>query len=164
MANIMMLNRDMSPVHQAARLPNLLDQVKRVEKRIFPRDEALDFDYELKKRNTEMIIVLEETVNNHECGLAAYLVYARLHGVVLVHKVCVLDRYQRQGVATAMLSWLKGKLQGQGCQKLQLWVDEARIPARSLYESLGFRIADRAKDYYVPGRTGIKMVLSLNLV
>ena len=161
MANITMLNTDMKLLDKAAKPLNLLDQVKRTERRTFPRDEALDFDYELKKRNTEMIVVLAEgeSVEAHEYVLAAYVVYARLHGVVLVHKVCVLDGYQRRGIASAMLSWLKDKLQGQGCERLQLWVDEARKPARSLYNSLGFKTVDRATDYYGPGRTGIKMVL-----
>ena len=166
MANIIILNTDMTPIIKAAKPPDLLDQVKRAEKRTFPRDEALDFDYELKKRNTELIVVLaeEESGGDHERVLAAYIVYARLRGAVLVHKVCVLDGHRRQGIARAMLSWLKDKLQGQGCEKLQLWVDEARKPARSLYESLGFRTAGRATDYYGPGRTGIKMILSLSSV
>ncbi|MCJ1243469.1 hypothetical protein MMC30_000666 [Trapelia coarctata] len=163
MGTITVLDQTMRAVDKAIQPSNLLDQVKRTERRTFPRDEAMDFDLELKKRNTELIVVLEEqeSTEDHENNLAGYLVYARLHGIALLHKVCVLEGHQRQGIAHRMLSRLKDKLQGQGCERLQLWVDEARMPSRALYESMGFKISDRARDYYGPGRTGIKMAESI---
>jgi len=166
MGTITMLDETMRAVGKGKQPSNMLDQVKRAERKTFPRDEAMDFDMELKKRNTELIMVLvaQESAEDHELSLAGYLVYARLHGIALLHKVCVLEGHQRQGIARSMLSGLKEKLQGQGCEKLQLWVDEARKPARALYESMGFKTSDRARDYYGPGRTGIKMVLDLNSV
>ena len=63
-----------------------------------------------------------------------------------------------------MLLMLKVKVEAQGSERLQLWVDVARAPARRLYESVGFKDADWSKDYYGPGRTGVKMVLQLNSV
>ena len=137
---------------------DLLEQIKRIERRVFPKDEALDFDMELNKRNTEMTVVLGDA------KVVAYMVYARLHGIALLHKICVLESYQRRGTARNMLVLLKEKLESQGLERLQLWVNMARKPARGLYESLGFREADRAKDYYAPGRHGIKMILDLNSV
>jgi ribosomal protein S18 acetylase RimI-like enzyme len=165
MGTITALDPDMNSIDKVDQPVSLLTQVKRAEKKTFSRDEAMDFDMELKKRNTELIVVLEknESLHVHEI-VSAYLLYARLHGVALLHKVCTLEGYQRQGIARRMLSRLKNNLQSQGCEKLQLWVDESRTPARSLYESLDFRITDRARDYYGPGRTGIKMVLDLNSV
>jgi len=166
MGTITVLDRSMAAVEKDTQPSNLLDQVKRAERKTFPRDEAMDFDMELKKRNTELVVVLtaQESSEDNEYTLAGYLVYARLHGIALLHKVCVLEGHQRQGIARSMLSRLKDRLQGQGCERLQLWVDEARKPARALYESLGFKTSDKARDYYGPGRTGIKMVLDLNSV
>lgn len=166
MGTITVLDQDMRAVEKNTQPSNLLDQVRRAEKKTFPRDEAMDFDMELKKRNTELVVVLtaQDSCEDNDHSLAGYLVYARLHGIALLHKVCVLEGHQRQGIARSMLSRLKDRLQGQGCERLQLWVDEARKPARALYESSGFKISDRARDYYGPGRTGIKMVIDLNSV
>ena len=166
MGTMTVLDQSMKLIDKGKEPSNLLDQVKRAERRTFPRDEAMDFDLELKKRNTELIAVLADPQSTEDCerSLAGYLVYARLHGIALLHKVCVLEGHQRQGIARSILSMLKDRLQSQGCERLQLWVDEARKPARALYESMGFKITDRARDYYGPGRTGIKMVLDLNSV
>ena len=166
MGTITVLDHSMRTVDKESRPSNLIDQVRRAERKTFPRDEAMDFDLELKKCNTELIIVLaaEESAADHKLSLAGCLVYARLHGIALLHKVCVLEGYQRHGIARRMLSRLTDKLQGQGCERLQLWVDEARKPARALYEAMDFKTSDRATDYYGPGRTGIKMILELNSV
>ena len=144
--------------------PDFLEQIKKIERRTFPKDEAMDFETELKKRNTEMTVVLGERDGDAKPRVVAYMLYARLHGITLLQKICVLERYQRRGIARKMLAMLKTKLENQGCERLQLWVDMARMPARSLYGSLGFREADRARDYYAPGRHGLKMVLDLNSV
>ena len=53
------------------------------------------------------------------------------------------------------------KLRRQNCEQLWLWVDEMRVPARRLYEGLGFSDENRLTDYYAPGRVGVRMVLSL---
>ena len=142
-------------------LDNLINRVKHLEKRTFPKDEAMDFDMELKKRNTELMIVLgpeDEGEADHEGPLAAYMLYARVHGIALLHKICVVDVYQRRGFARSMITRLISSLESQGCQKLKLWVDFVRLPAINLYSALGFKNADRARDYYGPGRHALQMV------
>lgn len=165
MATITVLEQNMAPIRLYHPFVSLLDQVKRVEKKIFPKVEALDFDMELTKRNTGLVMVLAGTDSKSckDCSIVAYLLYARLHGIAgaLVHKVCVLEVYRRQGLARNLLLFLQDKLRSQGCERLQLWVDEGRQPARCLYESLGFEISDVVDDYYGAGRNGIKMVLQL---
>lgn len=147
--------------------PDLLVKIQRVEKSIFPKDEAMDFPLELAKRNTELTIIINDTdtePSNSSPRLVAYMLHARLHGIALLHKICVLEGYQRKGIATKMLAMLQTKLKSSGCERLQLWVDVARVPARDLYARAGFRESDRSKDYYGPGRTGVKMVMHLNAV
>ena len=53
------------------------------------------------------------------------------------------------------------RFQGQGCQTVLLWVDEANIPANCLYSSAGFIKIDRGEDYYGPGRNVFKDGLQL---
>lgn len=141
---------------------NLLCWVKQAEKRTFPRIEVFDFDTELKKRNTELMIILDEALPPKSTALIAYSVYARHKKTVLLHKVCVLENYRRQGVARRMLERQKERLRCQSCESIQLWVDEKREPAICLYAGLGFHEVGRLEDYYAPGRTGIRMLLSLS--
>ena len=164
MATITIYDIALNTVPKDSHPPDFLEQIRKVERRTFPKDEAMDFEMELKKRNTEITIVLGESDEEAKPRVVAYMLYARLHGIALLQKICVLESYQRRGTARKMLSMLKTKLESQGCERLQLWVDMARKPARSLYASLGFRESDRSRDYYAPGRHGIKMVLDLNSV
>lgn len=140
---------------------NLVSWVKQAEKRTFPRIEVFDFDTELKKHNTELMIILDEALLPQSTALIAYSVYARHKKTVLLHKVCVLENHRRQGVARRMLEMQKERLRCQSCESIQLWVDGKREPAISLYAGLGFQEVGRLEDYYAPGRTGIRMLLSL---
>ncbi|KAL8842935.1 MAG: hypothetical protein Q9170_000340 [Blastenia crenularia] len=52
----------------------VLDQVKLAERNIFPRNEAFDFDAELKKRNAELLAVFDNSDSPSAPSLAAYAV------------------------------------------------------------------------------------------
>lgn len=140
---------------------SVIEQIKHAEKKIFPRNEAFDFDTELKKRNGELFVVMEKVGSLADYDLAAYLVYVHIPKVALLHKVCVMPKYRRRGIARRMLLLQHEKLALRGCAKVQLWVDEERMPARSLYSSIGFKEVGRFESYYGPGRTALRMVLEL---
>lgn len=142
---------------------NLIASVKRLEKKSFPGSEALDFDTELKKRNTHLVCAIENaSVIGEGISLIAYLVYARMKRTVLLHKLCVLQEHRGNGIGRQMMTWLMVELTKKGCESIQLWVDESRKPARALYASLGFEEVDYVVDYYAPGRAGFKMILHLH--
>ena len=141
-------------------LASLVNQVKKIEKKNFPRFEALDFDMELKKRSTELAVVLDQSFPLGVL-IKGYLVWNRLQKAAFLHKICVAERYRRGGIARQMILRLEARLRSQGCTNVQLWVDDARAPAKFMYQSLGFSEIDRVEDYYSPGRTGIKMKLDL---
>ena len=141
------------------KVDNLLAQVKRAEKNIFAHNEVLDFDQELKKRNTNVAIVLDFPLQpGTPAAVVAYLIYVRVQKTVLLHKLCTLASYRRRGIAKAFIKMFLNRWNDQGCQKVQLWVDEANRPAKSLYSSVGFVEMDRVEGYYAPGRNGIMMV------
>lgn len=160
MATVTCWSSDLKRSESPTSNENLVSWVKLAEKRAFPRHEAFAFDTELKKHNTELMIILDETLLPSSTALIAYSVYARHKRTVLLHKVCVLEKYRRQGVARRMLEIQKERL-GCNCDSIQLWVDEKRKPAICLYAGLGFKEVDRLEDYYAPGRTAIRMLLSL---
>lgn len=143
----------------------VLPQVERAEKKNFARHEAFDFHLELKKRNVHLVIILKDDGNQPKETpvVVAYsvFVHSKPGNFVLLHKICVLEDFRRQGIATKILATQTAKYTSRGCSKIQLWVDEQNMPARSLYESAGFKEMDRVEDYYAPGRTGLQMALEL---
>lgn len=46
---------------------------------------------------------------------------------------------------------------------MQLWVDRDRVGARALYQRCGFEGREEVGDYYAPGRSGVRMVVGLNV-
>ncbi|MCJ1361661.1 hypothetical protein MMC16_000761 [Acarospora aff. strigata] len=151
--DIAAINRDLADT--------LLANVKRVEKKSFPAVETFDFDTELRKHNTHLICAVAVNGKKEHTPLVAYLVYARTRRTALLHKICILQSHRRKGVGKQMMTWLLNDLKRNGCDSVQLWVDESREPARALYDSLGFEQVDYVVDYYSPGRAGLKMTLHL---
>ncbi|TKA69942.1 hypothetical protein B0A49_09953 [Cryomyces minteri] len=127
----------------------LLSEVVRAEKKTFRSSEAFDFEAELKKRNTHLVLATK-TVGDSE-KLCAYLVYLRMKRVTLIHKVCVLAEHRRQGIGKTLISFLRVRLKREGCDEMRLWVDEARKPAVSLYTSCAFEQISASPNYYGPG-------------
>lgn len=140
----------------------ILAQIARVEKKTFPTNEAFPFGEELwrKKPNTR---VLYATSGPPSTGpsLIAYAVYVRQKGAALLHKICVAEPYRQKGVGMQLMNYIQERLRKEGCQFIQLWVDKARDPARSLYVRNGFEEREEIPDYYAPGRSGIRMILEL---
>lgn len=161
MAKITYWSSDFEPLANPGLQKLILNWVMRAEKKVFPHNEIFEFDSELKKHNTGLMIILDEKLLPNPLALIAYLVQASYKKTTLLHKVCVLEKHRRHGMARRMLRLQIGKLESRGYCIIKLWVDEKREPARSLYAEMGFTEVDRVKDYYGPGRTGIQMELSL---
>jgi ribosomal protein S18 acetylase RimI-like enzyme len=135
-----------------------IGRVCKIERKTFPSSEAFDFDAELKKKNTNMILALK---GGDASEVAGYLVYVRMKKLALLHKICVIESMRGKGIGRSLMHSLILQLEKGGCHTIQLWVDEARAPARALYQSYGFQQTDRCENYYGPGRTGLKMQLSM---
>jgi ribosomal protein S18 acetylase RimI-like enzyme len=154
-----------SDIHSLKRneASEILAQISRVEKKTFPTNEAFVFGEELwrKKPNTRVLYSTRVNDDATRPSLVAYAVYVRQKGIALLHKVCVIEAYRRQGVGQQLMSFIQERLRKEGCQYIQLWVDQAREPARALYRRCGFEEREVIPDYYAPGRTGIRMVLDL---
>lgn len=137
-----------------------ITEIRRLEKKTFPQSEAFEFDAELKKRNTKVLVVIDEAESKSASTAAVgYLVYQRTKRTTLLHKICIAQQWRGQGIGKMLLADLIRTVAAEGCDAVQLWVDEAREPARNLYTSSGFEQVDCVADYYGAGRTGLKMVL-----
>ncbi|PYH40627.1 GNAT family N-acetyltransferase [Aspergillus saccharolyticus JOP 1030-1] len=153
----------LSDIHSLNRTQalDILAQIARVEKKSFPANEVMSFGEELwrKKPNTRVLYTAASGANPPV--VLAYAVYVRQKGVALLHKVCVAESHRRQGVGIQLMQYIRTRLQKEGCQYIQLWVDQDRAPARALYVRSGYAEREAIADYYGPGRTGIRMVLNL---
>jgi ribosomal protein S18 acetylase RimI-like enzyme len=140
-----------------------LDQIQRIERQVFPKHEAMQFDSELKKRNAVLTIVVggASDVSERPLAVLAYMLHYRSRGTAALQKLCVAQSARRQGISRRLLQQLKSNLRAQGCDNVELWVDEERLPARSLYTSLGFEITSRLPNYYAAGRHALRMKASM---
>ncbi|KAL9035167.1 MAG: hypothetical protein Q9180_005004 [Flavoplaca navasiana] len=137
MATLTILSRDLHKSPKSDR-QDILEQVKHAERKTFPRNEAFDFDLELKKRNTELIVVMDDSDTSSCPQVAAYAVYAHTQSLTMLHKLCVEEDFRLQGIARRLLLSQHQKLLLRGCSQVALWVDKERVPARQLYLSIGF--------------------------
>ena len=146
---------------------DLIHQIQHVEKKTFPRREALDFSAELQKRNTDLVILVDDAAmfTPAKPKVVAYMVFVHLKAgnAVLLHKICVDSEYRRRGIARIVLEAQRQRLKKQGCTKIQLWVDEGNVPARGLYKVLGLQEVSMVNDYYSAGRNGIQMLWQLSV-
>jgi len=143
---------------------DVIDQIEQAEKKSFAQHEAFDFHNELKKRNLELVVIIDDARDSaSRPTLVAYMVftYMKPGSTVMLHKVCVREQFRRQGIAKDVLAAQVKRLKKQGTAKVQLWVDDNNIAARRLYNCIGFEEVSRFSDYYAVGRVGVQMALSL---
>ena len=167
MANVIVKSLHTGEKVQIAK-DDFIHQVQHIEKKTFPRREAMTFSTEVQKRNQDFVITVDDSavVKPARPKLVAYMVFVHLKAgnAVVLHKICVSEDYRRRGVARMMLETQAERLKKQGSTKLQLWVDAENVPARRLYKVVGFEEVSRVSDYYAVGRTGIQMLLELSSV
>lgn len=143
---------------------DILHQIEQAEKKSFARHEVFDFPNELKKRNTELVVIMSGAHGaDNRLTLAAYLVLTFLKpgNTVTLQKICVCENFRRQGIARTLINAQVERLRRHGTVKVQLWVDGDNLPAMSLYDSIGFEEVTRVEDYYAVGRIGVQTSLSL---
>ena len=63
--------------------------------------------------------------------------------------IAVSPHYRRQGIAQGLIVALIGLLQNRGVRCLTLEVRASNLPARELYQKLGFEQIGRRPNYYV---------------
>lgn len=78
-----------------------------------------------------------------------------------LYTIAVAEAARGRGLASALIAALAADARRRGCRQLSLEVRTDNSAARSLYEKLGFRIADTLADYYEDGAAGLRMTLPL---
>lgn len=78
-----------------------------------------------------------------------------------ITNVCVVREYRRRGVAKLMLEKLQQDLGKLGISTIHLEVRKSNLPARRLYEHLGF-VQDGLRPHYYENPTEDAILMSLN--
>ena len=137
----------------------MLKAIGSIEKKTFPASEAMKIDTSLlTKANHHVFVLVSADQPNDPLG---YAITAQHRHALLMHKICIAPHHRRSKLGMMLLNHLVCIANKSTCRSIELWVDEAREPARCLYSSAGFGELHHVKDYYGPGRNGVKMSLPL---
>lgn len=100
--------------------------------------------------------LLNQTAINIGVSVQDDLVGYALVGSVLdeaeLYQIALLPNVRRQGIASILLTQLCKQLQERGIKRLLLEVREKNLPAIRLYESFGFMLDGRRKEYYLTAK------------
>ena len=145
---------------------DVVREIERTEKESFARHEVFDFASELKKRNVELIVIVDDDGRpspRGKVGVVAYMTIAHTKNANMVnlHKICVHESFRQRGIGKKLLIAQTEKLKKHGATNIQLWVDESNSPARMLYQKIGFKEVRRLGNYYTTDRAGVQMVMNL---
>ena len=84
--------------------------------------------------------------------LAGFVLVQTILGEADILTVATAPDFKRMGIAAHLLKNLMSRLGERGISRIMLDVAEDNLPARSLYEGLGFSVDGRRPGYYTTGR------------
>jgi ribosomal-protein-alanine N-acetyltransferase len=121
-----------------------LDEVLAIEKASFHTPWSRGaFRYELTQNRVARSVVIR-------CGreLMGYLCLWEIGHEIHITNLAVHPRFRRRGAARTLLSFILDDARQKRVELVFLEVRPTNVEARTLYESLGFRVIGRRKGYY----------------
>jgi ribosomal-protein-alanine N-acetyltransferase len=101
-------------------------------------------------------------VHDGDGGVDAYAGLFSVPPEAEVQTIAVADGSQGRGLGRELLAALVDEARSRGCATLMLEVLHDNAIAIGLYESVGFEVFGRRRDYYAPGADAVLMRLRLN--
>jgi len=92
------------------------------------------------------VLVAENDHNDVE--VVGFLIARCLASECEIENIVVDDRHKHRGIGTALVRRLLSEAEAAGATSIILEVRESNLPARRLYESIGFTSEGRRKSYY----------------
>jgi len=122
-----------------------LDAVAALEADTFSNPWTRDMlERELRQSDVARVYVVRLPAQPVAAFCACWLVYDELH----INTIAVAADLRRQGIATALMSFLLAEGAAHGARRTFLEVRRSNVPAQRLYESLGFKETGVRKNYY----------------
>lgn len=136
-----------------------LEQILRIEHRVFSAPwSAVLWEQELRTGGPCMAVALLPGCES-DC-VAGYIAAQLMAGECELRRVATAPEVRRQGIARVLMGWMLARAWGGGAGNVVLEVEAGNMPARQLYESLGFTVAGRRPRYYPEtGQDGLTMIL-----
>ena len=91
-------------------------------------------------------------VYEEDGAIVGYIGYSLVLDEAEIGNICVLDRYRRRGIASALLDAVGEDLRRRGAATVFLEVEDGNDPAKALYLKKGFEVISVRRDYYGAGR------------
>ena len=135
-----------------------LEMCAAMEKKCFAKHEAMDIPREAKGRGVT-ILCAAPLASPATC--VGFAVVQRSSLALAVTKLVVAPHMRRRGIGRALLAHAVAIGQQGRAQLCTLHVDESNLPARELYQSMGFAVTTRRADYYRIGRHALAMEMNL---
>ncbi len=124
-----------------------LNEIYEIERLSFKYPYPYSLLYTLARTYQDTFIVAE-----HNGRVVGYVIASlREHGIGHILNIAVHPDYRRKGLGLILMNTIMNILKDKGARIFRLEVAVSNIPAKNLYEKLGFRVQCRIKDYYEDG-------------
>ncbi len=125
-----------------------------LEKRVFTSPWTYEqFNYELDGNEfSDTIVIYDQDI------LIGYINYWIIFDQATVNKVCIDEKYRKQGLALKLFEIMNQEIENKGCIVTTLEVRVSNTPAINLYKKLGFSVVTKKKQYYSDGEDAYYMV------
>lgn len=101
--------------------------------------------------------LLSKTIVVDYDGVIAYCTYFAFKKTVKIYNIAVDSRCRNQGLARKLLKEVEDISKQSDKENIMLEVAADNIPAKTLYESLGYETIKLLDDYYGDGKPALKM-------
>lgn len=133
-----------------------LDQLVQIERESFTTDlfTREQFLHLLTKGHALVLVHQEE--DTPTIGGDAVLLFRRGFSTARLYSIAVRPAFRGKGLARKFLAACETEAIERDCLTLRLEVAENNTAARTLYESVGYRVIGRVEDYYEDGSAAIR--------
>jgi ribosomal-protein-alanine N-acetyltransferase len=135
-----------------------LDEVMAIERTAFP------FPWSAGFFRQELQVACARSILAEADGkILAYVLFWLLPGAIDIHNIAVHVDFRRRGIARVLLGKVVDEAQRQSITRVMLEVRRSNLPARQLYEAMGFSATGVRKGYYSDnGEDALAMTLEVN--
>jgi tRNA threonylcarbamoyladenosine biosynthesis protein TsaB len=122
-----------------------LTAVEALQRRTFTNPWAAEaIRWELERTDVARLYLLRAAHGSLAGYCACWIIFDELH----INSLAVDEPFRRQGAARRLLDYIFDEAVAAGVRSATLEVRRSNVPARALYEGLGFRVEAIRRDYY----------------
>lgn len=141
--------------HFQKALPKDVDQIVELEKLCFGEEgfSKKQISYLIRKAKGEVVVIKI----SGEIVASLILLFRKNSRHIRLYSMLVSPEMRGKGLAKEMILYSEEKAKEMGLKKLSLEVNEKNHAAIQLYETVGFQIFHRKKNYYKDGNSAFVM-------